>query len=118
MKTRQLGQNGPQVSALGVGCMSMTSEIYGPAPDRAEMIQLIRNAKDLGVTHFDTAEDYGPFTNEEFLGELVAPIRDKVVIATKFGIDIHPDGSRGKPSSQWTVGRSCTNNQVGPPRWG
>ncbi|MFD1798170.1 aldo/keto reductase [Paracoccus aurantiacus] len=95
MKTRQLGQNGPKVSALGLGCMSMTSDIYGPAPDRGDMIDLIRKANELGVTLFDTAEAYGPFTNEEFLGEAVAPIRDNVVIATKFGFDIHPDGSRG-----------------------
>lgn len=94
MKTRTLGQ-GLEVSALGLGCMSMTSDIYGPAPDRVEMIRLIRAAADLGVTLFDTAEAYGPFTNEEFLGEALGPIRDRVVIATKFGFDIRPDGSRG-----------------------
>lgn len=94
MKMRTLGE-GLEVSALGLGCMSMTSDIYGPAPDRAAMIRLIREAADLGVTFFDTAEAYGPFTNEEFLGEALEPIRDKVVIATKFGFDIRPDGSRG-----------------------
>lgn len=95
MKTRILGTNGPEVSALGLGCMSMTSDIYGPAPDRADMIQLIRKANEMGVTLFDTAEAYGPFTNEEFLGEALEPIRDQVVIATKFGFDISSDGSRG-----------------------
>ena len=95
MKTRQLGQSGLMTSALGLGCMSMTSDIYGPAPDRAAMIQLIRKAADLGVTMFDTAEAYGPFINEEFLGEALLPIRDRVLIASKFGFDIAPDGSRG-----------------------
>ena len=95
MKTRKLGQSGLETSALGLGCMSMTGDVYGPAPDRSQMIRLIRSAHDLGVTLFDTAEAYGPFTNEEFLGEALAPIRDKVVIATKFGFDIHADGSRG-----------------------
>jgi aryl-alcohol dehydrogenase-like predicted oxidoreductase len=95
MKTRMLGQSGLEVSALGLGCMSMTSDIYGPSPDRGQMIDLVRKAAELGVTMFDTAEAYGPFDNEKFLGEALRPIRDKVVIATKFGFDIHPDGSRG-----------------------
>ena len=95
MKTRILGRNGLQTSALGLGCMSMTSDIYGPAPDRGQMIQLVRKAADLGVTLFDTAEAYGPFVNEEFLGEAVQPIRDRIQIATKFGFDIAPDGTRG-----------------------
>jgi aryl-alcohol dehydrogenase-like predicted oxidoreductase len=95
MKTRKLGQSGLETSALGLGCMSMTSEIYGPAPDRSEMIRLVRKAVDLGVTMFDTAEAYGPFTNEQFLGEALEPIRDRVLIATKFGFDIAPDGTRG-----------------------
>ena len=95
MKTRILGRNGLQTSALGLGCMSMTSDIYGPAPDRGQMAQLVRKAADLGVTLFDTAEAYGPFVNEEFLGEAVQPIRDRIQIATKFGFDIAPDGTRG-----------------------
>lgn len=85
--TRTLGKNGLQVSAVGLGCMSMTSG-YGPAADKGEMIHLIRAAHELGVTHFDTAEAYGPFANEELVGEAIQPIRDKVTIATKFGFDI------------------------------
>jgi aryl-alcohol dehydrogenase-like predicted oxidoreductase len=86
MNHRTLGQ-GLEVSSLGLGCMSM-SALYGPAADTKEMIKLIRSAHDLGVTLFDTAESYGPFTNEHLLGEALAPIRDSVVIATKFGFDI------------------------------
>ena len=87
MKKRTLGKSGLEVSALGLGCMSMSSG-YGPAADKGEMIRLIRAAHDRGVTHFDTAEAYGPFANEELVGEALQPIRDKVVIATKFGFDI------------------------------
>lgn len=86
MKIRTLG-NGLEVSALGLGCMSMTSA-YGPAADKASMIQLIRSAHEQGITLFDTAEAYGPFANEELLGEALQPIREQVVIATKFGFDI------------------------------
>lgn len=94
MKTRTLG-NGLEVSALGLGCMSMTSA-YGPAADKQSMIRLIRNAHEKGVTLFDTAEAYGPFSNEELLGEALQPIRDQVVIATKFGFDIDLiSGQRG-----------------------
>ncbi|MBB4350736.1 aldo/keto reductase [Aliirhizobium cellulosilyticum] len=85
MKTRKLGNL--EVSALGLGCMGMSSA-YGPAADKAEMIKLMRFAHDEGLTFFDTAEAYGPFVNEELVGEALAPIRDKVVIATKFGFDI------------------------------
>jgi aryl-alcohol dehydrogenase-like predicted oxidoreductase len=85
MQTRALGSL--NVSALGLGCMSM-SALYGPPADKAEMVKLIRAAHDRGVTMFDTAESYGPFVNEELVGEALAPIRDKVVIATKFGFDI------------------------------
>ncbi len=93
MQMRKLGNL--EVSALGLGCMGMTS-VYGPAADTGEMIALIRHAHDLGVTHFDTAEAYGPFANERLVGEALAPIRDGVVIATKFGFDIDPDtGARG-----------------------
>lgn len=93
MQTRRLGSL--TVSALGLGCMGMTSA-YGPPADPARMIDLIRRAHDLGVTHFDTAEAYGPFANEALLGEALAPIRDRVVIATKFGFNIDPaTGARG-----------------------
>ncbi len=95
MHTRKLGISGLEVSALGLGCMSMSSG-YGPPADKGEMIRLIRVAYDRGVTHFDTAEAYGPFANEELLGEALEPIRDKVVIATKFGFDI--DLETGKRS--------------------
>ncbi|MGA9672029.1 MAG: aldo/keto reductase [Terracidiphilus sp.] len=87
MQKRKLGNSGLEVSALGLGCMSMTSA-YGPAADKGEMITMLRSAYDLGVTHFDTAEAYGPFANEELVGEALQPIRDKVTIATKFGFDI------------------------------
>jgi aryl-alcohol dehydrogenase-like predicted oxidoreductase len=86
MKTRKIGKL--EVSALGLGCMTMTTAYYGPPPAKPEMIKLIRDAHDRGVTMFDTAEGYGPFNNEELVGEALAPIRDKVVIATKFGFDI------------------------------
>jgi aryl-alcohol dehydrogenase-like predicted oxidoreductase len=86
MQQRKLGKD-LEVSALGLGCMGMSSG-YGPAADKGEMIKLIRAAHDLGVTHFDTAEAYGPFLNEELVGEALQPIRDKVTIATKFGFDI------------------------------
>jgi aryl-alcohol dehydrogenase-like predicted oxidoreductase len=87
LKTRKLGNNGLEVSAIGLGCMGM-SFAYGPASDKKEMIKLIRSAVERGVTFFDTAEIYGPFTNEELVGEALAPYRDEVVIATKFGFDI------------------------------
>ncbi|HXE37690.1 MAG TPA: aldo/keto reductase [Azonexus sp.] len=89
MKKRMLGNSGLEVSALGLGCMSMSSA-YGPAGDKTEMIALIRKAVDLGVTFFDTAEVYGPFVNEELLGEALAPFKGQVVIATKFGFDLDP----------------------------
>lgn len=93
MQTRKLGSL--EVSAIGLGCMGMTSA-YGPPANEDEMVALIHRAHDLGVTHFDTAEAYGPFTNEVLLGRALAPIRDKVVVATKFGFDIDPDtGARG-----------------------
>src|SRR6516165_5885791 len=84
MKTRTLGNSNLEVSAIGLGCMSMSGN-YGPAGDKQEMIGIIRAAVDQGVTFFDTAEVYGPFTNEELVGEALQPIRDQVVIATKFG---------------------------------
>ncbi|WP_339025882.1 aldo/keto reductase [Leclercia pneumoniae] len=91
MQQRQLGSNGLQVSALGLGCMGL-SYGYGPATDKAQAISLIRNAVENGVTLFDTAEIYGPFINEEVVGEALAPVRDQVVIATKFGFDCTQPG--------------------------
>lgn len=90
MQKRQLGKSRLEVSAIGLGCMGMSSA-YGPAKDKQEMIRLIRAAVERGVTFFDTAEAYGPFVNEELVGEALAPFNDQVVIATKFGWDIDPD---------------------------
>src|SRR5215470_11055555 len=91
MQTRTLA--GLEVSAIGLGCMGMSFG-YGPAADTQEMTSLIRTAVERGVTFFDTAEVYGPFTNETLVGEALAPVRDRVVIATKFGFDIDPDTGR------------------------
>lgn len=87
MEERFLGTGGPRVSAMGFGCMSL-SAAYGPPGTHGEMIALVRDAAEKGVTFFDTAEAYGPFTNEEIVGEALQPVRDRVVIATKFGFDI------------------------------
>ena len=89
MQMRKLGNRGLEVSALGLGCMGMSVN-YGPAANKQEMISLIRTAVERGVNFFDTAEVYGPFVNEELVGEALAPIRDQVIIATKFGFDIDP----------------------------
>lgn len=89
MQKRKLGNGGLEVSALGLGCMGMSSA-YGPPADKTEMIALLRAAVERGITFFDTAEAYGPFANEELVGEALAPLRDQVVIATKFGFDIDP----------------------------
>ena len=99
MQQRHLGQNGLVVSALGLGCMGLNHH-RGPAPDRGEMIALVRAAVARGVTFFDTAEVYGPFTNEEIVGEALAPFRGEVVIATKFGHDFTPgsDGLDSRPA--------------------
>ena len=94
MRKRKLGNSNLEVSALGLGCMGM-SYGYGPAADKQEMISLIRSAVERGVTCFDTAEAYGPFTNEELVGEALAPFRGQVVIATKFGFKIDPTAERG-----------------------
>ncbi|HET7150639.1 MAG TPA: aldo/keto reductase [Candidatus Acidoferrum sp.] len=94
MQKRKLGKSDLEVSALGLGCMGM-SYGYGPAPDKKEMISLIRTAVERGVTFFDTAEAYGPFANEELVGEALAPFRNQVVIATKFGFKIDPKAERG-----------------------
>jgi aryl-alcohol dehydrogenase-like predicted oxidoreductase len=93
MKTRTLGDSGIEVSAVGYGCMGLEG-VYGPPTDRREGVALIRGAFERGVTFFDTAEAYGPFANEVLVGEAVAPFRDRVVIATKFGFGINPDGTR------------------------
>jgi len=94
MKQRQLGNSGLEVSALGLGCMGMSMS-YGPPPDRQAMISLLRAAVDRGVSLFDTAEVYGPFVNETLLGEALRPVRDRVVIATKFGFKVDPSGKPG-----------------------
>jgi len=96
MQKRKLGKSNLEVSALGLGCMGMSFG-YGPPADKKEMISLIRTAVDRGVTFFDTAEVYGPFTNEELVGEALAPIRDQVAIATKFGFRPDPNGG-----SRWS----------------
>ena len=94
MNKRKLGKSNLEVSALGLGCMGMSFS-YGPPADRQEMISLLRTAVDRGITFFDTAEVYGPFTNEELVGEALSPICDQVVIATKFGFKLNPDGTPG-----------------------
>jgi len=93
MQKRKLGNSNLEVSAVGLGCMGM-SYAYGPAGDKQEMIALLRSAVERGVTFFDTAEVYGPFTNEELVGEALAPFRGQVVIVTKFGIKIDPSGQQ------------------------
>jgi len=93
MQKRKLGKSNLEVSAVGLGCMGMSFG-YGPAKDKNEMIALIRAAVERGVTFFDTAEMYGPFTNEELVGEALAPFREQVVIATKFGLKISPKGEQ------------------------
>jgi aryl-alcohol dehydrogenase-like predicted oxidoreductase len=97
MEKRKLGKSGLEVSALGLGCMGM-SIAYGPPADKHEMIALIGKAVERGITFFDTAELYGPYTNEELVGEALAPFRGKVVIATKFGIKLDPSGQQVQDS--------------------
>ena len=100
MQKRKLGKSGLEVSAVGLGCMGMSFS-YGPPKDKKEMTSLLHAAVERGVTFFDTAEVYGPFINEELLGEALAPFRGQVVIATKFGFDLSPDldprGMKGSP---------------------
>jgi aryl-alcohol dehydrogenase-like predicted oxidoreductase len=103
MQTRTLGDGQLDVSAVGLGCMGM-SQSYPPFPDRQEMVGLIRAAVERGVTFFDTAQAYGPFTNEELVGEALEPVRDRVVIATKFGFDLE-GGSHGIDSRPETIKR-------------
>ena len=105
MQKRKLGNSGLEVSALGLGCMGMSSA-YGPAADKQEMIALMRTAVDLGINFFDTAEAYGPFVNEELVGEALAPVREQVVIATKFGFDIEPG------SGQRRGGLNCRPDHI------
>ncbi len=99
MQKRKLGTNGLEVSALGLGCMGMSFG-YGPPGDKQEMISVLRSAVERGITFFDTAEVYGPFTNEELVGEALAPFQGQVVIATKFGFDtrVDPRGTQGAPA--------------------
>src|SRR5215212_4604286 len=97
MQTRELGKSGLEVSAIGFGCMGLSFG-YGPAVDQQEGVKVIRKAVDLGVTFFDTAEVYGPFTNEELVGEALGPVRDRVVIATKFGFKIENGKQAGLDS--------------------
>src|SRR5437762_4293449 len=94
MQKRKLGNSNLEVSAVGLGCMGMSFS-YGPAADKKEMIALLRSAVERGVTFFDTAEVYGPFTNEELVGDALAPVREQVVIATKFGFKLRPEGAPG-----------------------
>ncbi len=94
MQKRKLGKSNLEVSALGLGCMGMSFS-YGPPPDKKEMISVLHAAVDRGVTFFDTAEVYGPYTNEELVGEALAPYRNRVAIATKFAYELKPDGSAG-----------------------
>jgi aryl-alcohol dehydrogenase-like predicted oxidoreductase len=105
MQKRTLGDSRLDVSAVGLGCMGM-SQSYPPFPDREEMIGLIRAAVERGVTFFDTAQVYGPFTNEELVGEALEPVRDQVVIATKFGFDLEDGRSHGTDSRPETIRRS------------
>src|SRR3984957_3206937 len=99
MQKRKLGKSNLEVSALGLGCMGM-SFAYGPPKEKQEMISLIRSAVELGVTFFDTAEVYGPFTNEELVGEALAPVRARVAIATKFGFQFDEDGKQAGLNSR------------------
>jgi len=99
MQKRKLGNSGLEVSALGLGCMGMSFG-YGPAGEEQEMISVIRSAVDLGVTFFDTAEVYGPFTNEELVGKALSPLREQVVIATKFGFHIDANGKQAGLNSR------------------
>jgi aryl-alcohol dehydrogenase-like predicted oxidoreductase len=108
MNTRTLGQN-LEVSALGLGCMGMSSS-FPPFPDRQQMIALIRTAVERGVTFFDTAQVYGPFTNEKLVGEALEPIRDQAVIATKFGFELSTGESRGVDSRPETIKRSVEDS--------
>ncbi len=112
MRTRTLGTTGPTVSALGLGCMGM-SQSFGARPPREEMIGFLRTAVERGVTLFDTAEVYGPFHNEELLGEALRPVRDEVVIATKFGFVFDADGKQTGVSSRPEHVRAAVEGSLG-----
>ena len=105
MQKRKLGKSNLEVSAIGLGCMGMSFG-YGPPRDKQEMISLIRSAVERGITFFDTAEAYGPFANEELVGEALAPFRSQVVIATKFGFNLAEDEQAGVDSRRSTSRRS------------
>ncbi len=111
MQQRRLGKQGPTVSAMGLGCMEM-SEFYGPTDD-AESIDTIHRALELGVTFLDTADMYGPFRNEKLVGRAIQGRRDRVVLATKFGIVRRPDGSRGVSGTPEYVRRCCDDSSSG-----
>lgn len=111
MQTRKLGNSNLEVSALGLGCMGMSFGL-GPAADRQEMISLIRSAVERGVTFFDTAQIYGPFTNEALVGEALAPFREQVVIATKFGFEIDADGQQRGLNSRPEYIRQMTEGSL------
>src|SRR5881227_169153 len=104
MKTRTLGQN-LQVSAIGLGCMGM-SQSFPPIPDRNDSLAVLRGAVERGVTFFDTAQVYGPFDNEELVGEALSEVREEVVIATKFGFELSTGQATGLDSSPETIKRS------------
>src|SRR5436305_13762754 len=110
MQKRKLGNGNLEVSAIGLGCMGM-SWSYGPAKDKQEMITLLRAAVDRGITFFDTAEVYGPFINEELVGEALAPFQGKVVIATKFGFDV--SGSDNRPGEAGLSSRPAHSKSAG-----
>ena len=111
MRQRTLGKSGLEVSAIGLGCMGL-SFAYGPALDRQKAIALIRAAVERGVTFFDTAQVYGPFTNEEIVGEALAPFREQVVIATKFGFELDRDGKQTGLSSRPEYIRQMTEGSL------
>jgi len=111
MQKRILGPSSLEVSAVGVGCMGMSFG-YGPAADKREMIALLRAAVERGVTFFDSAQVYGPFTNEELVGEALAPFRDQVVIATKFGFDFDADGKSTGLNSRPEYIRQMTDGSL------
>ena len=111
MQKRKLGNSNLEVSALGLGCMGMSFG-YGPAADKRQMISLIRSAVERGVTFFDTAQVYGPFTNEELVGEALAPVREQVVIATKFGFDFDANGKQRGLNSRPEYIRQMTEGSL------
>src|SRR5881409_479852 len=111
MQKRKLGKSNLEVSALGLGCMGMSFG-YGPAADKKEMISLIRTAVERDVTFFDTAEVYGPFTNEALVGEALAPVREHVVIATKFGFKFEANGKQVGLSSRPAHIRQMTDGSL------